>query len=567
MKKVFKFSLALVLGIILVVPMLCWSSGMTPAQVWHRLSTGVTMLVNSAGSAILTISATGQIQGLKANNCTLTTPLAVTSGGTGDNMAFGARSNLGIASYPKPPIGQYALPATFSNPLGIAIRYDGEKFQTNYSVYDLVDFTKSMTSYNSYYVSYATGNNSKAGSTPALAWQTLTYALAHATSPAVVNLLDQTCGVDCYNATTTTINGKYKINGNGPKGFTSLIPIKDSYTGTFSWTDETNGAYSINGTKADLYRMQFDARYIDEISGPTPITIATNATTCISTAGTYYYDAGGDKLYVHMKDGRAPDSDWLYSYGATKLSLVNSNNTGVTLLENLWVGSNDGTSVGAGVFSKCAVKPNLSKFGMSKVLSYGSGDGAVAIEDYKIVALENSHTRYSRADGFNYHSGIIYANATGHRGDYMTVYEVDDTAMYAGYTGFANQTALGWSENPTSAHDAINVLRINGKYGVGHGPVVADVGSVYSLNYGVSAGQPGVTKDQEVSAGNGAAWAATYLHDTNSTYGHYPIMVLVGCSGDSSDDYYTVSNDHNGTVSVQYWQSLQGQIYGTVTGF
>ena len=517
-----------------------------------------------ASSAITTAKvADGAITTVKVADGAITTA----------KVADGAITTVKLAglrrvSTPSLPVQSITLPGTFNNTLSANILSDGQQIQYLRNPYDLIDFTLSG-SFTNYYINYATGSNAANGLTTGTAWQTFDHAMANMTLPAVLNIQDEILGYLSNSGTAgVTFTGKLKIKSASPSGRTIIAAMRESYTvGTFSWAASgANGAYVSSTASAKYYRAQFDARFKDEKGIPAPIRSAASAAACQTTRGTYFWD-GASSLYVHMYDDRIPDpaTGWLYTESPYRLELQQTLTTsaGVLLMENLDFLSNTGTAQLAGFryrpsYAGSSAVINGNQIGFRNCNGYGASGNQFEIYDADVVAMDNCHARWSRFDGFNYHS----FRTIDVKGEYMTVYENGCTSFFAGYDGFADQPALSTSTNGSTAHDSMHILRTNGSFGACRGAVVADVNGVHSLNYNIGAGDPGAAADPK----------ALYWHEKYLSAGTTKEMLLWGCYGSNSGDAATFittnvaqagGSANNGTIKIQHWR---GQPDGAISG-
>ena len=245
---------------------------------------------------------------------------------------------------------------------------------------------------------------------------------------------------------------------------------------------------------------------------------------------------------------------------------------GVVILENLITYSNNKTAGSNSFDGRCdtytGVNPNTTKLGVKGCLAYGSAGNGFAFTDFSIIVFEDCVARYNRRDGFNYHSLAGLTN-----GNYMTVYETKCKSFNQGFNGYwLSQPTLGISNNGSTCHDNINIMRVNCDHQDCFGPVVADVGGCDSLNYGVTAKLPNLTNavlpNLGVSDDDRKTNAAFYYLTDSGTSPQR--MRLIGCKGDNSTNgdalAFTLSKASvNGTFEVSNWLGGTRTEYGTIT--
>jgi len=506
-------------------------------------------------------------------------PIADAGGYYSSTTVEGALQEIGAVSFTGPlgqiyadalPVGEIEIPATFNNTLGASIYWDGSSVQYDTAPYDLIDFEK-FDAVNHYYVNYTTGNNANAGTSTGAAWKTLDYAIANATSPAVLHLEDDMIGYLSSGSAVKTFTGKLKLKGEGTSGRTIIAAMRESYDkASFSWTATgASDAYKSSTASAKNYRCQLDGKYRNAKGIPRPMNAAASAAACESTPGTFFWDSGASTLYVHMWDGREPDpaDGWLYGESPYDFEIQNGGATAddIILVENCEFVSHTGaTSSGAGFRYRPVTtgSVNSAKLGLKNCLVYGNSDNGFEIYDADVVVMQDCHAWYNHVDGFNYHSFIT----TGTRGEYMTVYEHDCTAFNNGWEGWADQTALSSSANGSTAHDSLHIIRTNTVAGMNNGAVIADVNGTHTLCYNVTAARP--------DEGGTASPKACFWHEKYLGYGTTKIMYLWGCSAHTNGDTsVSVINNtaqaggsaNDGEIRVEYWKGQKtSQVVGTI---
>lgn len=475
------------------------------------------------------------------------------------------------------PIGDIVIPATFNNHLDAEIYWDGSTVQYKVSPYDLIDFTLTDTGITDYYVNYTDGNNGNSGTSTGSgnSWKTLDYAVANASTPAIIHVEDDWLGYLSSGSGTKVFSGKIKIIGEGPRGRTFISPMRDDYnTASFGFSASGgNGAYVSTTASAKQYRAQWDFKFLDNKGLARPLIAAVDQAACEAAtgAGSFFYDSGSTYLYVHMWDGRLPDPntggapDWAYAESPYDFECHQSlaTSAGVMLFENIEFGSHLGTS---SIQNGLRYRPvttgavNAAVFGMKGCLTHGSGGNGFQIYDAYTTVLEDCHTAHNAVDAFNYHTFVT----TGTKGEFISIYEHNCTSRYSGYEGWNDSAALSASSNGSTCHDSSHILRTNTICANANGSVIADVNGVHSLNFNVHAGEP--------DDGGTASPKALFWHEKYVGVGTTKIMYLWGCGGhDNGDtDVNLIDNTaqaggstQDGEVRVKYWR---GQKDGAVVG-
>lgn len=471
--------------------------------------------------------------------------------------------DLAPEAMPASPVGAITLPAVFNNTLGVTLRSTGSAIAyTTPKPYDMIDFERQGPT-NQYYVSWATGNDSNAGTSGSAPWKTLDHALATAASPAVINILDKEVGNGSRSsATIPQPNGKFKIKGVASRSIIHGRRETDDVT-TFAWSASGAAYVTTVGRAANIYRAHFDGNYRDGYGIPTPLTLASSIANCQATPGTFYWNSGTSALYVHMIDGRVPDPDdgWIYhEIGSTyEIRQTATTSAGVILYENLEYMANVGIADSGGNVRYRPVttgSANGAMVGFKNCLSYGASGAGFQVYDADVCVMERCVAAYNHSDGFNYHSFI----SSGTHGEFITVYENNCVAYNNGFDGMADQATLGTSSNGTTSHDSLHILRTNGNYHHSNGAVFADVNGVVSVGIGCIVQYPTGTANPK----------ACFWHSGTGFGSHYG-MYLWGCAAYDNGDGSTILVDNNGTPNGEsngqiYLQSWRGQTSGSVTG-
>ena len=459
------------------------------------------------------------------------------------------------------PLGNIPFPVEFNNPLECSLYWDGQKVSYDVKPYDILDFEQ-YTIVNEYFVNYSEGNNANLGTSSGTgnSWKTLDYAVDNAVSPAVITLEDNLVGYLSSSAAVKTFSGKLKIKGKGTKGRTIIAAMRESYDkASFAWTQTgASNAYKSNTLSAKNYRSMFDNNYLNEKGVPRPMLAASNFAECENTAGTFYWDSGTSTLYVHMYDGREPDpvDGWIYTESPFDFEIQQSGNSSndVLLIENCMFVSNNGNTISGAAFRYRPVSSGSTtsaRIGLRNVLALGHSSNGIEIYDASIIATDNCHAWYNHADGLNYHSFVT----TGTRGEYITVYEHDCTAMNNGWDKWADQTVLGTSSNGSTAHDSMHIVRTNTVAAMCNGAVIADVNGCLSFNCNVLAGKP--------NTGGSASPKTMFWHEKYQGAGLNKRMYLWGCSAHTDNETgVSLTNTieqaggdvNKGEIRVKYWR-------------
>jgi hypothetical protein len=467
------------------------------------------------------------------------------------------------------PIGKITLPTAFNNQLGIAPYWNGAAIKFIVHPYDLIDFTLTATTITDYYLKYTSPgsdtNNGTTSGTPFKTWDHLLSVVAGLASGSNVrvHLLDDYVGyLSATAGNYAQFDGKnVKVIGEGPSGRTKFVTMRETYNqAAFGFVAHgSNGAWKSNAAGVvNNFTLQF---YVNGSGDPIPIPIVStgqSAATVDTTELTSFWD--GTWLYVHLPGGVKPNPfvNWEWSNNALGGHTYRSD-SGTVLFENVsYFTSARGATFNC-LNTRSVLDTNFlsqARLGLRNVYGYGSSGNIFGLKDWHIVAVDQCQGAYARNDIFNYHTN----QNTGTHGAYITIYETDTYGTDAGYSGFNDGVSAGTSNNGSTAHDSINILRANTAYAGGEGAVVADVNGVVSVNLNVRTGIPGSTAVPKACFWHsGTGWG--------SSYGMY----LWGCSafdgGDTSvillDNAGAPNGEANGQIYVKYWR---GQTTGTVVG-
>jgi hypothetical protein len=437
----------------------------------------------------------------------------------------------------------YSLPTDFPNPLSAEVNFNNDKFELLYANYDNLDFTVNET-YITFYVNYLNGNDNNIGTSIQNALKTFDKAIEKANNANLsveIILLDEIIGVNSLQSSVYFINKSIKIKSGSPTGKTKITKINEENVNTFNWVNNNNGTYSSSINQVD-YSSCFDSKFKDENNAAKPMYPVNSMIDLNAIPGTFYFD--NTTMHVHMYDNRKPDNDFIYNSDVDKAFYIKVTNSAATiLLEGLDVYTNNHGQIRSAFTIWNLTAPNTSKIGIKNCGGYGSSGNAFQIIDFQITVVEDSYAKYNRLDGFNYHSNLGFPD-----GKYMTVYEHNVKSRKQGFGLFKNQPALSYhSQNGSTAHDNMNILRVNCVHTETYGPVVADVDSVYSINYGVSAYKPNIDFN---SYNNACFYYLSNTFDPDSI----DKMILIGCRADNSSDdigfVYSISNSSSTSAEV-----------------
>ena len=289
-----------------------------------------------------------------------------------------------------------------------------------------------------------------------------------------------------------------------------------NHGGVYSWTSD-NGAYS---TKRSRVEYVADYKFKDFKGLPLLYTKVDTLSECQSTTGTWYTD--NTTVWVNRLDGSVPDED--VGLGTSQNIQTNFTLYGYKFaIDNVhfWIKQTsyerDNLNVGGTGASKFYARNMSARFSYKR--------NGIAVTNIGETYLFNSFTSENGADGFNYHGGT-----------HMLVFEYD---CYSYGNGLVDSNR----GNCTTAHNGINIIRVNS---IGHdtaGPVLADVNGCYSIVIDS-------TMYDSLRANEGATKTAFYFDKTGAPTGAIGKAVLINCGGGGKDTY-SINSDGLIDISVK----------------
>lgn len=286
----------------------------------------------------------------------------------------------------------------------------------------------------------------------------------------------------------------------------------------FTWAED-DGVYS---TSRSAVLNVWDAAVRDYRGIPLWMDKTDTLADCQSTPGTWYTD--GSTVWVHHLDGRQPDENTLLTLDTGSFEVVVRD--GKTFFtENVkYMMTNSVNKNALRVLAATGDTAYMKAINCAFCGSYTrNGLGAEKIQTY----LRDCTASYNGFDGFNYHDDVNNVQAV---------------AIEVGCHAYANGTRQTGTNNGSTAHDGMRVIRCNTVCYDNYGPNIVDVNGCYSFNincYAAKSTRPdGVSKanfyfDNVLAASNGKAW-------------------LIGCGG--SDSLYDISTDAGFQVFVRGWK-------------
>ncbi|GEM_PF-3821444 len=254
------------------------------------------------------------------------------------------------------------------------------------------------------------------------------------------------------------------IRSGSSKGISWVGNIADAVWSPYSDTGVYTADLSANAEGTIMYPVNLTD--VDEYGMPSVYYLAGDLGACLASPGTYVRVE--NTLYVNpLPNEHMENLKYLWKNG--RASYVDYGNVNV-IIENM------------GFFGGCySFKPNstASDFYVFGSKFFRGTTDAFAISGAYSAYVIDSVAAYATADGFNYHASdnnsraveincVSYCNGTKYRVDM-------DTDKGAN------------SNNGSTAHNSIKMLRIGGVYQWCEGPIVADTNNCYSISIGCTA--------------------------------------------------------------------------------
>ena len=182
--------------------------------------------------------------------------------------------------------------------------------------------------------------------------------------------------------------------------------------------------------------------------------------------GSYYHDSATRIMYLHpYPSENILDVEIIQKVGNRVFDIANTSNN-VLMFENLHFLN------GNHRFNPSSVETKLYFFGCN---FYRGAQDAFAITGIFTVYLFDCVGAYPNKDTFNYHTTDENSLAV----------EINGRGYGAGQYKYINEGNQGRaSNNGSTAHDGMYMLRVGGEYWDCEGPIIADVGNCYSISIG-----------------------------------------------------------------------------------
>ena len=353
-------------------------------------------------------------------------------------------------------------------------------YEISDGIYGLEDILSTKTeALAAYYVDSKSGSDDNSGTAENAPFRTLKKALTAAAGKAVeitilnenaVFFMDELYGNYAVNHTTVikAKTGATILGGIRDAGFTLL----DGYTNTY--VSNSLSGYTIQNGDGVSAVVDTDARNVDEMGIYRALLPVSSVDEVESTKGSYYYDAEVARMYVNPRY----NIESVYPLTATYPFRFNlSKAVGDTLLymENLNV---IGGFLLYGRSAACDSDfRNLEFVANNCTFQHNLLNNCVSVNNFNGSYMVDCRVGYSLLDGYNYHAANL---TTAQRLNAVHV-EVNCQAEYCGY--YRMMFGVGVvNNNLSTAHEGINVLRVNFSGHDSYGPQIADVNGCRSVN-------------------------------------------------------------------------------------
>ena len=240
------------------------------------------------------------------------------------------------------------------------------------------------------------------------------------------------------------------------------------------WTSIGDGVYRTN--RSLMYAV-LDVKYRGEFDSVLEYDKLGSLADCQRKRGSWFAD--GNTLYVHTLDKREPDTDILCQIDRDiNIRFDISDGKKLTmegidwLLRGQLTSNTDAVRISAGSNINNGTEFWAKDCAFSHARN-GNGLGTVAVySTYIFDCISYGNGK----DGFNYHERSIHPDVNS------LVFEFNSS-------GYNNGNENEFSSNSSTAHDGINIVRVNTQGYNSYGPVIADVNGCYSILFDCNAGE------------------------------------------------------------------------------
>lgn len=345
-----------------------------------------------------------------------------------------------------------------------------------YVVEDIL--AKRTESFTDYYVDSASGSDANAGTKEDAPFQTIKKALTSAANKcARITILNDNAmfwADDLYGefATKKSLIIRAKTVANmitavKEPGFT----LSSGYSSTYESADLSS--YNCKSSAGVYGVIDLDDSNVDTMGLYLPYSNVASVAEVEATAGTCYYDADSGKMYVHPLKDISTVHPMCSTY-KFRFNLSTAVEDTMLYLENLNIIAGF-YMAGRGAASETDTK-TLEFIAKNCIFQHNIAADGIPVSNYNVAYLIDCICGYSKPDCFNYHATNLTESQIK-----KTVYvEVNCQAEEAGY--YSEAFAIkSYINNLSTAHEGVNILRVNftGRHGMG--PMIADVNGCRSV--------------------------------------------------------------------------------------
>lgn len=228
------------------------------------------------------------------------------------------------------------------------------------------------------------------------------------------------------------------------------------------WTNEEGNVYKYTAPSSNALDYPVNLTQLDPYDVPLPYHQVKTLNECTATEGSYYLDVNSSDIYLHKHSHE--NINFVKIARRLQVLPVRANNSTMIFEDLLFLENAD-------AFDSKNIN---SKFYFTKCQFYRGMQDAFAMTGEYSIYLLDCVSAYASKDGFNYH-------ATNE--DSLAV-EVNCISYGNGKYKFIGGNTTTGSNNGSTAHDGIHMLRIGSKYSECEGPVSADIQNCYSISIG-----------------------------------------------------------------------------------
>lgn len=269
------------------------------------------------------------------------------------------------------------------------------------------------------------------------------------------------------------------IKSGSPSGFTWLgeqmtnaakTPAEGIYKATLS---SAVSVIPVNLSVTDVYGM------------PKSYNLVATLAECKATKGTYYQEATtdeeehvnfSDEVYVNLYDDENISDLEIYRLAP---KFISGRYTGKLMFENIGFMPNALNDEYNRIMGGSYDNTQLGFFGCK---FYRGAHNALGFQQKYVAYLFDCVNAYGARDGYNYHADYESINDK-----YSTAIEIGCISYQQGIFNkmYGSETDPN-SNNASTGHDGMNILRVGGRYWKTEGPIVAD-GNCFTVNIGLEA--------------------------------------------------------------------------------